>query len=153
MTMPNTARRGDVLERSMRDVAHRRDRRDARRRAAPGAIAATTVTIMPSTYDQMNAVAGMTMLAGRDVEAERAEQRLEPDGEADARDEADGRRDEADEHRLEQHRAEHLALPGADGAQQRELAAALGDDDREGVEDDERADEQRDDAEDRAGTC
>ena len=39
--------------------------------------------------------------------------------------------------------AQHLAAGRAERAQQRELAAPLGDGDREGVEDDERADEQR----------
>ena len=45
--------------------------------------------------------------------------------------------------RLRRHGAEHLAARGAEGAHQRELARALRDRDREGVEDDEGADEQR----------
>ncbi len=62
--MPNTARRGEVLELSMLEsrmaaIGGMRAARNA------GAMAATTVTIMPSTYDQMNAAAGTTMeLAG-----------------------------------------------------------------------------------------
>ena len=43
--------------------------RDAR---SAGASAASTVTTMPSTYDQMSAVAGMAMFAGGDVESEGA---------------------------------------------------------------------------------
>ena len=62
--IPITARRGDVLERSMLEsrIAAMGGMRAAR---SAGAIAATTVTIMPSTYDQMNAAAGIAMsLAG-----------------------------------------------------------------------------------------
>ena len=49
------------------------------------------------------------------------------------------RRQQADHQRLDQHRAQHLAAAGADRAQQGELAGALGDRDRERVEDDEGA--------------
>ena len=45
---------------------------------------------------------------------------------------------------LGQHGAQHLAARGAERAQQRELARALGDRDRERVEDQEAADQQRD---------
>ena len=86
--------------------------------------------------------------AGGDVEPEGAEEGLEPHGEEDPPEEPDGRRDQADQYRLEEHGTEHLFLRGADGPQERELAAALGDDDREGVEDDERADEQGNQTED-----
>ncbi len=46
--------------------------------------------------------------------------------------------------RLDDHRPEDLAARGADGSHRRELARALRDRDRERVEDDERADEERD---------
>ena len=61
---------------------------------------------------------------------------------------ADHRRAEADHERLEDDRAEHLPRAGAERAQQRELARALRDGDRERVVDDERADEERDAGED-----
>ena len=44
--------------------------------------------------------------------------------------------------------ADHLSAARADGAQQRQFAQPLGDDDRERVEDQERPDEQRDERED-----
>ena len=50
--------------------------------------------------------------------------------------------------RLDQHRAQDLRPRGAEHAQQRELLRALGDGDRERVEDQEAADEQRDAGED-----
>ena len=49
----------------------------------------------------------------------------------------------ADQQRLEDDRGEDLAARGAERAQQPELAHPLGDGDREGVEDQEGADEQR----------
>ena len=55
--------------------------------------------------------------------------------------------------RLEQHRPGHLPLGRAEGAQQRELAAALGDQDRERVDDQERADDQGDARRRSAGRC
>ncbi len=61
--------------------------------------------------------------------------------------EADDAADEAEQQPLADDRAPDLAARGAEGAQQRELAHALGDGDREGVEDEEGADEQRDEGE------
>ena len=58
--------------------------------------------------------------------------------------EPDDRRAEADHERLEDHRPEHLAPRRAERAQGRELPHPLRDRDRERVEDDERADEERD---------
>ncbi len=49
--------------------------------------------------------------------------------------------------RLGEHRAAHLPAAGTHRAQQRELAGALGDEHREGVEDEEDRDEQRDERE------
>ncbi len=55
----------------------------------------------------------------------------------------------ADGERLADHRREHLPAARADRAEQRHLPQPLRDDDRERVVDDERADDQRDDREDR----
>ena len=68
--------------------------------------------------------------------------------EADPERDADGGGAEADRRRLEHDAGEDLATRGAERAQHRELAGALGDRDREGVEDQERADEQGDPGED-----
>ena len=81
-------------------------------------------------------------------EAHRVEQRVERRARARSRrarptSDASG----ADRERLDQHRAEHLAAVRADHPQQPELTRALGDGDRERVEDRERADEDRDAAE------
>ena len=107
--MPNTARRGDVLERSMLEsrIAAIGGMRDAR---SAGQSAATTVTIMPVANDQITALAGITIeLAGMSSPSA-ASSALSPHGEEDARDEPDGRRGQADQHRFEQHGAEHLSL-------------------------------------------
>ena len=77
------------------------------------------------------------------LEVDRAEHGVEPRREAEAGGEADDRRAEPEGERLDHHRAEHLAARGADHAQHRELARALGDGDRERVEDRERAHEDR----------
>ena len=58
------------------------------------------------------------------------------------------RAEHAEHERLELHRPGHLPLRGTEGAQQRELAAALGDQDRERVDDQEGADHQGDAGED-----
>ena len=55
---------------------------------------------------------------------------------------------DAEQQGLEQQAAHHLAPGGADGPQQGDLAGPLGDDHRERVPDDERADEQGDAGED-----
>ena len=83
-------------------------------------------------------------VTARDVEADRSEERPQPERHAHAGRQADGRGDRADDHRLQQHRSQHLPAAGADGSEHRHLPHALGDDDREGVVDDEHADEQRD---------
>ena len=67
---------------------------------------------------------------------------------SDAEPHTDGRPDEADHTRLEQHRPGHLPPAGADGPQQGQLAAALGHEDGEGVDDEEGPDGQRDPRED-----
>ena len=75
----------------------------------------------------------------------------ESDREEHAHGDADERRQHADDDRFAEHLAHHLALAGADRAQQRHLARALGDDDREGVVDDDGADDQGDEREDQQG--
>src|SRR5699024_11655181 len=52
--------------------------------------------------------------------------------------------DQAEQERLGQHRAEHLATPGTHTAQQGQFTLALGDEDREGVVDDDPRDEDGD---------
>ena len=88
----------------------------------------------------------------RQLDTESAEQPLDRLRQEHAEAEADERGEEADDERLEDHRAEDLPPRGADRPQRRELARALGDGDREGVEDDERADEERDAGEDERGS-
>ena len=79
--------------------------------------------------------------AGRQLEPEGGEEPGETGRRRDARRQPEHDADDADDERLGQHGGEHVATPGADEAQQRQLAGALGHGDREGVEDDERADE------------
>ena len=64
--------------------------------------------------------------------------------EPDPRDEADDRRDEPHHERLEQHRADDLSPLAPIARSRPELPRALGDQDRERVEDDEATDEQTD---------
>ena len=83
-----------------------------------------------------------------EVEADGRDQRPQPHREHDAEPEPEGRADRADRERLELDRPDHLPLGRAEGAEQGELAAALGDQDREGVDDDVAAHHQRDGRED-----
>ena len=69
-------------------------------------------------------------------------------GEGDTGQQSEHRGEQPDRERLDHHRGDDLAAVGAEGAQHRELAGALGDRDREGVEDQERGDEQGDARED-----
>ena len=71
------------------------------------------------------------------VQPEHTEEPAQPEREQVADAQADRRPDQADGCRLEEHRPVDLSARGAHGAQQRELPAALGDQDREGVDDDE----------------
>ena len=68
-------------------------------------------------------------------------------GDAEAEEQPDHRGEQADHEALEPDRAQDLLARGAERPQRRELARALGDRDRQRVEDHERADEQRDAAE------
>ena len=81
--------------------------------------------------------------ATRDAQAGCVEERAEPLREAQAAEQAKDGRGDADQQSLGRDRHEDLTPRGPDGAQQRELAPALGHGDREGVEDDEGAHEQR----------
>ena len=65
-------------------------------------------------------------------------------GEQQPAEDAEHRREEADHERLDDDGVEHLAARRAERPQQRELARALRDRDREGVEDQEAADEHGD---------
>ena len=87
-------------------------------------------------------------LGPAEVEAELAEQPAQPEREQVADAEPDGGADEAHGERLGDHRPVDLPAGGAQGAEQRELAAALRDQDRERVDDQEDADHQRDPGED-----
>ncbi|MGD0996921.1 MAG: hypothetical protein ABR941_01190 [Thermoleophilia bacterium] len=69
------------------------------------------------------------------------EQGVDALGDADAGGDAQERSDEAERTGLADHAGQHLAARGAQRAQHGELADALGDGDREGVEDDEGADD------------
>src|ERR1019366_5792034 len=82
--------------------------------------------------------------ARRQGDPEPAEERLEAQGGQHPEPEAHHRGDQADDGRLGQPRTAHLAPAGAQHPAQGQLAGALAHDDREGVEDGERADEQRD---------
>ena len=76
--------------------------------------------------------------AAGQVDADGLEQGSQPDRRAQAAHQPGHRADHADGQRLAHHRVEDLAARGAEGAQQAELADALGDGDRERVEDQER---------------
>ena len=82
-----------------------------------------------------------------EVDAERDEQGVHALGDADAEDQPDERGQQADHEAFDLHRAQDLLARGAEGPQGGELAGPLGDRDRQGVEDHERAHEQRDAAE------
>ena len=113
-----------------------------------GSQAATIVTMIPVAY-AATGVRGARMSGwsarSRPNVATRAP---DPHREHETEAEPERRADDADDERLELDRADHLSLGGPQGAQQRQLAAALGDQDREGVDDDVAAHHQRDPGED-----
>ena len=113
-----------------------------------GSQAAAMVTSTPTAYDAMKVRGREDQRLAGEVETEVREQRADAHREQHAEAEAEGRAEHAEHERLELHRPHHLPLGRAEGAQQRELAAALGDQDREGVDDQERADDQGDARED-----
>ena len=77
-------------------------------------------------------------------EPDRAQELEQPDPEADPDQEPEHRRDRAHHERLEHDGPHHLSARRAHGAQQAQLARALGHEDGEGVEDHERADHHAD---------
>ena len=83
----------------------------------------------------------------RHLEVDCAEERRQSLCEQHAEPETDRRGDEAEDGALEDDRAEHLPPRGAERSERRELLRPLRDRDRERVEDDEGADEERDAAE------
>ena len=113
-----------------------------------GTMLATSVTIVPVSMETMIVrVASTVPDSGRSTPM-RGEQRAHALGDAERRatrpiTEAT----QADDQAFEHDRAHDLAARGAERAQRRELPRALGDGDRERVEDHERAHEQRDAAE------
>ena len=80
---------------------------------------------------------------GRQVGVDRLEERVQSRGEPDSEEQPDHRRDEPDDEGLEHDRPQDLLPRASDRSDRGELAHALRDGDREDVEDDERADEQR----------
>jgi hypothetical protein len=81
---------------------------------------------------------------GRQVHPEGGEEPFQSRGHDDAADDTDGRGHEPDDERLGQNRPGDLLPAGAERPEQGEFPESLGHDDREGVENDERADEERD---------
>ena len=144
---PQTLRDSDRSERSLRGLRQRRDRRDLGRpqrgdeRRQHGDDDADD-----ERGDDRAEGQRWCGVAHREHAADQTQQcRRQPE----SGDQADERRDEPHDDRFEHGGSEHLASTGADGPQQRGLAGALGDDDRERVVDDEDRDEQRDVAEHR----
>ena len=117
---------------------------------AAGTTAESSVTRMPTASATTTVrgastrpLCGMSMLGG-------LEELDDAGGDAEAGEDAQHRREQAHDERLAGDAEQHLAPRGAEGAQHGELAAPLGDGHREGVEDDEGADEHGDAAERRA---
>ena len=124
----------------------------ASRSAATGAIfvarragrkPAASVTSVPTSSATIAVRASNTVPASGSWRSSAPNTALSPAARPKPAREADDRRAEPERERLDHHRAEHLAARGADHAQHRELARALGDGDRERVEDRERAHEDR----------
>ena len=109
-----------------------------------GRMLASSVMPVPSSSDTMTVRDCDDRRGVRQVDAERAEQRDHALGEPEAEHEPDHRGHQADHEALEHDRAHDLLARGAERPQRGELARALRDGDRQGVEDHERADEQRD---------
>ena len=113
---------------------------------------AISVTSVPTSSETTIVRVAKTVSRLRQVEAERLEERVQPDGEPEPAEQPDDRGEQADHERLEDHRAQHLPPRRAERAQRRELARPLRDRDRERVEDHEGADEERDARRTRAGS-
>ncbi len=113
-----------------------------------GSHAAATVTTSPDGVRGHDGAGREHQRLPGQVQPEAAEQRPDAEREQHPEAEADRRADQADHGRLEQHRPRHLAGGGAERPEQGQLAAALGDQDRERVDDQERPDHQGDPGED-----
>ena len=114
-----------------------------------GNTAEATLTPRPAITEMMTVLLRDDDAAGREVDARcPSSSAFSPAATPMPAARPSDRGDQPDDDGLEQHRAEHLAAAGADGPHQGHLLGALGDEDREGVVDDERADEQGDDGED-----
>ena len=113
---------------------------------------AMSVTMVPSDKRDDDC-AGLDHRRGvRQVDAEQLEQPVQALCERQAEHQADDGGEHADRQPLGQHRALHLPSRGAQRAQGREFADALGERDRQRVEDHERAHAQRDERRTPAGT-
>ena len=109
-----------------------------------GITADSTVTSTPTLSAAITVRSLEDERALRNVEADLAHDGEQQRGQPDAGGEAEQRRDDPDDRGLGDHGDDHLAPAGAHRAQQAELARPLRDEDREGVEDDERADHEPD---------
>ena len=157
-------RDGDRRERDVRSVGGEARRRQASRPRAPPRSAARgspggparcsrrTVTVMPIDEAHHDRPRGEDGAGLRQVDADRDEERVQPLPHAEAEEQPDHRREEADDEPLEDDGREHLASRAAERPQRCELPRALRDGDRERVEDDERADEEGDRRRSRAGS-
>ena len=129
--------------RERRTLTHRGDRRHARR-PDRGEEPGEERDAHPDDERHHHGPGREDAICRREVGTQALEQRLDPFGEEHAEREPDERREQPDDERLEDHRPEYLPPGRADRPQRRELTRPLSDGDREGVEDDERAHEERD---------
>ncbi len=118
----------------------------AARRA--GSRAAIAVTPTPDGVGPEDRLPGHREGGPAQVQPEDPEQPPQPEREQVADAQARRRPDQPHDGRLDEHGAVDLPARGAHRAQQRQLTAALGDQDREGVDDDEDPDDERDAGED-----
>ena len=144
---------GEPRRRQRRALAHRRDRRHPRRPARRQDARQQRDRRVPSASETMTVRGANTVAASGRSTPERGEQGDHALGDPDAGEEPDQRRQQADHQALGDDRAHDLLARGAERPQRRELARALGDRDRQGVEDHERADEQCDAAEAEQEVC
>ena len=103
-----------------------------------------SVMIVPTRSETTIVRVANTMSAVGRSSSSALKSAFSPTARREAGEEADDRRDDPDRQRLDDDRPEDLAARGADGPHRGELARALRDGDRKRVEDDERADEERD---------
>ena len=129
--------------RERRTLPHGRDRRHARR-ADGGEQPGEERDAHPDDERDDHRPGREDAVGGREVGPEALEQGLDPLREDHSESQPDERGEQPDDERLEDHGPEHLPARRADRPQRGELPRPLGDGDREGVEDDERADEECD---------